>query len=56
MKRLCSTLFLAAQEELDQSCRLTFSRGAVVVSAKTPQPAGLLGAAAIGWRALEGEI
>jgi len=48
-----STMFLAAQAELDASCRLAFSRGAVIVSAKVPQPSGLVGAAAIGWRGLE---
>ena len=45
-------MYLAAQEELDQSCRLAFSRGARIVSARTPEPAGLVGAAAIGWRGL----
>ena len=50
-----STLYLAAQEELDASCRLAFSRGARIVSAHTPDPAGLVGAAAIGWRGLAAE-
>ena len=50
-----STMYLAAQEELDASCRLSFSRGARIVSARTPEPAGLVGAAAIGWRGLAQE-
>ena len=50
-----STMYLAAQEELDASCRLSFSKGARIVSARTPEPAGLVGAAAIGWRGLAQE-
>ena len=52
-REYASTMFLAAQAELDASCQLAFSRGAVIVSAKTPLPSGLVGAAAIGWRGLE---
>lgn len=52
-REYASTLFLSAQAELDASCRLAFSRGAVIVSAKAPQPSGLVGAGAIGWRGLE---
>ncbi|MSX22303.1 MAG: ROK family protein [Actinobacteria bacterium] len=49
-REYASTMFLAAQAELDASCRLAFSRGTVIVSAKAPQPAGIVGAAAVGWR------
>jgi glucokinase len=55
-REYASTMFLAAQEELDASCRLAFSRGTVLVSAKTPQPAGILGAAAVGWRGVGTEV
>ena len=51
-REYASTMFLAAQAELDASCRLAFSRGAVIVSAKTPQPATLIGAAAVAWRGM----
>lgn len=51
-REYASTLFLSAQAELDASCRLAFSKGAVIVSAKAPQPAGLVGAGAVGWRGL----
>jgi glucokinase len=51
-REYASTLLLAAQAELDASCRLSFSRGARISSARTPEPAGLVGAAAIGWRGL----
>lgn len=54
-REYASTLFLAAQAELDASCRLAFSRGAVIVSAKVPQQAGLIGAAAVGWRGMDME-
>jgi len=50
-----STMYLAAQEELDASCRLSFSQGARIVSARTPEPSGLVGAAAVGWRGLAKE-
>lgn len=53
-REYASTLLLAAQEELDASSKLAFSRGARIVSARTPEPAGLVGAAAIGWRGLTG--
>lgn len=54
-REYASTLFLAAQEELDASCRLVFSKGARIASSRTPEPAGLVGAAAIGWRGLAKE-
>jgi glucokinase len=51
-REYASTLFLAAQEEIDQLCRLPFDKGARIVSARTPSPSGLISAAAIGWRGL----
>ena len=54
-REYASTMFLAAQDELDSSCQLSFSRGARIVSAKTPEPSGLVGAAALGWRELARE-
>jgi glucokinase len=54
-REYASTMFLAAQDELDSSCQLSFSRGARIVSAKTPEPSGLVGAAALGWRGLARE-
>jgi glucokinase len=42
--------FAAAQEELDRSCRLAFSRGARVIPAALGADAPLVGAAAVGLR------
>lgn len=52
-REYASTMFLTAQAELDAACRLAFSRGAVIVSAKVPQPSGLVGAGAVAWRGLD---
>ena len=48
-REYASTLFNAAQSEMDTACQMAFSRGARFTSAKSPEPAGALGAAAIGW-------
>lgn len=42
--------FGAAQDEIDQRCGLTFSRGARVVPSKLGPAGPLLGAAAVAWR------
>jgi glucokinase len=55
-REYASTMFLAAQAELDAACRLAFSKGAVIVSAKVPQPSGLVGAAAVAWRGINREV
>jgi glucokinase len=44
--------FAAAQTELDARCRLGFSRGARIVPAGLGERGPLIGAAAVGWRAL----
>ena len=54
-REYASTLFIAAQDEMHASCQMAFSRGARFTSAKSPEPAGVLGAAAIGWRGLGGD-
>ena len=54
-REYASTMFLAAQEELDTSCQLSFSMGARIVSARTPDAGGLIGAAAVGWLGLANE-
>lgn len=51
-REYASTMFLAAQSELDARCRLTFSRGARVVPGRTTEAPGLTGAAAVGLRGL----
>lgn len=53
-REYASTLYNAAQAEMDASCQMAFSRGARFTSAKAPEPAGALGAAAIGWHGLGG--
>ncbi|HEX6393231.1 MAG TPA: ROK family protein [Acidimicrobiales bacterium] len=45
--------FAAAQREVDQRCKLSFSRGCRVVRSKLGSSGPLLGAAAVGWRGLE---
>jgi len=49
-----STLYLAAQEELDARCRLAFSREARIVPPRTPEPTGLVAAAAVAFYGREG--
>ena len=44
--------FAAAQAELDRSARLSFSRGARIVPGALGADGPLIGAAAVGWRAL----
>ena len=44
--------FAAAQDEVDRSCRLSFSRGCVVRPAALGDSGPLIGAAAVGWRGL----
>lgn len=44
------TFFHAAQEVLDEHCRLDFSRGARIVPARLGDQGPLIGAAAVGWR------
>jgi glucokinase len=46
--------FLAAQTELDHRCRLSFSTGCKVVRSKLDATGPLIGAAAVGWRGLNG--
>ena len=46
------TFFAAAQEVLDAECQLSFSRGARIVPARLGDQGPLVGAAAVGWRAL----
>jgi glucokinase len=46
------TFFTAAQDELDRSCRLAFSRGARIEPARLGADGPLVGAAAVGWRGL----
>ena len=46
------TFFASAQQVLDEQCRLDFSRGARVVPARLGDRGPLIGAAAVGWRAL----
>jgi glucokinase len=48
--------FAAAQRELDESCRLPFSRGARIVPGALGADGPLVGAAAVGWRGLLGEV
>lgn len=45
--------FAAAQEEVDRSARLSFSRGCVVRPAALGDAGPLVGAAAVGWRGLD---
>ena len=44
--------FAAAQDEVDARCRLEFARGARIVPAGLGDEGPLVGAAAVGWRAL----
>ena len=46
------TFFHAAQEVIDEQCRLDFTRGARVVPARLGDRGPLVGAAAVGWRGL----
>jgi len=55
-REYASTMILAAQEELDATCRISFSRGARIVTAKTPAPSGLIGAAAVAWNRTGGVL
>lgn len=48
--------FEAAQDELDRSARLDFSQGARIVRAGLGDVGPLVGAAAVGWRALGVEV
>src|SRR4051794_5875260 len=48
--------FAAAQEELDRSARLDFSRGARIAPAALGGDGPLVGAAAVGWRGLGRDI
>jgi glucokinase len=48
--------FMAAQAEADKRCRLSFSAGCKVVRSKLDSSGPLLGAAAVGWRGLEGRV
>ena len=48
--------FAAAQEELDRSCRLRFSEGARIVPGGLGAHGPLVGAAAVGWRALGDDL
>lgn len=47
------TFFHAAQEILDDQCRLSFSKGAKIVPARLGDQSPLIGAAAVGWRGLQ---
>jgi glucokinase len=42
-------LVLAAQQEIDERCHLSFSRGTRLLSARAPGPRGVLSAAAVAW-------
>jgi len=46
------TFFHAAQEVVDEQCRLDFTRGARIVPARLGDRGPLVGAAAVGWRGL----
>lgn len=46
------TFFHAAQEVLDDHCRLGFTKGARIVPARLGDQSPLIGAAAVGWRGL----
>lgn len=46
--------FAAAQAEADDRCRLSFSTGCKIVRSKLDASGPLLGAAAVGWRGLDG--
>lgn len=46
------TFFHAAQNVLDEHCRLGFSKGARIVAARLGDKSPLVGAAAVGWRGL----
>lgn len=46
------TFFHAAQEILDEHCRLGFTKGARIVPARLGDQSPLIGAAALGWRGL----
>jgi len=46
------TFFQAAQEVIDQNCRLSFSAGARIVPARLGDQGPLIGAASVGWRGL----
>ncbi len=46
--------FAAAQAEVDERCKLSFSSGCRVVRSKLDSSGPLLGAAAVGWRGLVG--
>ena len=47
-----STFFAAAQDEIDARCRIEFARGARIVPAGLGDEGPLVGAAAVGWRAV----
>jgi glucokinase len=46
------TFFHAAQQVIDDNCRLSFSAGARIVPARLGDQGPLVGAAAVGWRGL----
>jgi glucokinase len=46
------TFFHAAQDVLDEHCRLGFTKGARIMPARLGDQSPLIGAAAIGWRGL----
>lgn len=46
------TFFHAAQDVLDEHCRLGFTKGARIVPARLGDQSPLIGAAAVGWRGL----
>lgn len=46
------TFFNAAQEVIDQHCRLDFSRGARIIPARLGDRSPIIGAGAVGWRGL----
>ena len=46
------TFFHAAQQVIDDNCRLSFSAGARIVPARLGDQGPLIGAAAVGWRGL----
>ena len=48
--------FAAAQAELDERCRLSFSQGCRIVPAERGEQAPLLGAAAVAWRGLGRDV
>lgn len=51
-----ATFFIAAQEELDRLCRLSFSRGARIVSARLGDQGPLVGAGAVAVRGLRRSV